>query len=78
MAKIKFNVEAGLLTRNGIRNMLDKLKSDIEWEESEATISITENKSFLESFFTFQAINIRDNLCLQVQNMYNRLRKEYN
>ena len=77
MGKVKFDIEAGVLIRRGIRTQLERWKADIQYEESDAVINITENKGFFESYFTFRATNLSDNMVYSIQSVYNKLLAVY-
>ena len=53
MAKMRFTCEVGAIYRGRIRKEFNKARRDILYESPEAEVIITENKSLLESEFTF-------------------------
>jgi len=73
MAKLRFSLTAGALWRTKIRKSLEKAKADILYETKAGSVELVENKSFLESEFTFVVTNLTDAEALGIQKGF----KEY-
>lgn len=67
MAKLRFSLTAGALWRSQIRRNLEKAKADILYETKTGSVELVENRSFLESEFTFVATNLTDAEALVIQ-----------
>jgi len=63
--------------RKGVREQMNRWKADIQYKEPEAIINITENKGFIDSYFTFRASNISDNVAIALQDARRRLMISY-
>ncbi len=58
--KLKFNMEAGLLTREPARRFLQQVRDDIRGEDARAVVDIDERRGWLGSHFTFKAVFTAD------------------
>ena len=60
MAKFKFSIEAGILYKNQVRTELERSKAKLEYMYPGSSVSIREEKGFLESEFFIQGVNFPD------------------
>jgi len=67
IAKLRFTLTAGALWRGKIRKSLEKAKSDILYETKAGHVDLIENKTLLESEFTFVVTNLTDPEALVIQ-----------
>lgn len=60
MAKFKFSIEAGILYKSQIRTELERSKAKLEYMYPGSSVTIREEKGFLESEFFIQGVNFPD------------------
>lgn len=77
MAKVKFSLEAGIMIRNGMRNILNKLKTDVMYQCPGGYIEVVESKGLLLSHFTFIATDVSDVVAMGVNNAYKKIVRAY-
>lgn len=58
--RLKFEIEAGVLNRNTVRRELENSKKKLEYWYPKCTVLLTEDKTWFESFFHFEAKNLPD------------------
>lgn len=75
-AKVKFNIEVGLLNRGAIRQLLQGLKQEILFREPNAIIAINEVKTLLDSVFYITVLKISNELAKNILKWYNIQKKE--
>ena len=60
MAKFKFTVEVGCFVRSQVRTELERSKDKLEYMYPGSSVTIREEKGFLESEFFVQGVNFPD------------------
>lgn len=75
--KMKFSLEAGALIRSSIRNALNKMKIELEYADPKCTVTITEQKSLLESEFVFVAMNITETELNWILNCQKKIKSHF-
>lgn len=56
--RARFTVEVGLFYRRSLRNAFNKRVAELRYQYPDATIHLTESKSWLDSTFIFVVFNI--------------------
>ncbi len=75
VGKIKFSVVAGLLVRGQIRRALNKMVADIRFQSPGSKCYLDEDKSLLESEFTFVGQDLPENIIEGIKDWQKKVEK---
>ena len=76
--KFKFSIEAGALNRREVRKALNNSKDKLEYAYPDATITVREDRDFLESTFYVQGVNLPDSAEHVIKEWANKIKRNIN
>ena len=76
--KMYFELEVGLLNRSSVRSQLNNSKAKVEHWYPGCRVLLTEDKSFFESKFYFEVIDLPDSAKPHMEHWLSKMKKVAN